>query len=211
MKNIIARFSDFKKFDFKNPLTWTLFVRLFLSIAVSIILLAAFFVVDLRNTSELINAEKKKELELRTSFEAKKRVSMNFDLLKKQYMDAKSKVDVILKQLPSQSEMSVLLTDINQTGINRGLTFDLFKPETEVNQGDLTEQKINIKVSGDYDSLGYFVSDVAALSRLVILSDISLLPMDAKDSNGKITLTATAVTYRLSDKGELPDGKSSKE
>lgn len=95
--------------------------------------------------------------------------------------------------------MDALLTDINQAGLGRGLQFDLFRPGGEVATGVFTEQPIAIKVTGNYDDIGNFASDISQLPRIVTLNDISITP----GAGGVLAMEATAKTYRYLDENEL--------
>ena len=98
--------------------------------------------------------------------------------------------------------MAALLTDINQAGLGRGLLFDLFKPGPEVASGVFTEQPITLRVTGSYDDLGRFASDISMMPRIVTLSEISITP-----STQGLTLDAIAKTYRYLDEDELSSQK----
>jgi len=91
--------------------------------------------------------------------------------------------------------MDALLTEINQAGIGRGLQFELFRPNGEVKTTEMAEVPIAIKLTGSYSDLAAFVSDVAQLSRIVTIGDISLTPGQGKDA-ARMTMEATAKTYR---------------
>ena len=135
---------------------------------------------------------------------AKKRQAINLDIIKKQLLDTQQSFGALLKQLPSKSEMDALLTDINQAGLGRGLQFELFRPGAEVPTGVFTEQPIAIKVTGSYDDLGNFASDVSQLPRIVTLNDIRISPVAATaGAAGTLSLEATAKTYRYLDEAEL--------
>jgi type IV pilus assembly protein PilO len=94
--------------------------------------------------------------------------------------------------------MDALLTDINQAGLGRGLQFDLFKPGAEKMEGAFAEQPITIKVTGNYDDIGKFSSDIAMLPRIVTLNDISIAPL-----NKELSMSATAKTFRYLDPEEM--------
>ena len=55
-----------------------------------------------------------------------------------------------------------------------------------------------------YHQFGAFVSGVASLPRVVIMTmhDISLKPRDAKDGSGSLVLEGTVKTYRYLDEDE---------
>jgi type IV pilus assembly protein PilO len=95
--------------------------------------------------------------------------------------------------------MDELLTDINQAGLGRGLQFDLFRPGPETMKGSFAEQPIAIKVTGNYDDLGKFASDVSMLPRIVTLNDISIV----QGSTGLLTMDAVAKTFRYLDEDEI--------
>jgi len=94
--------------------------------------------------------------------------------------------------------MDALLTDINQAGLGRGLQFDLFRPGAEKVNGSFTEQPIAIKVTGNYDDIGKFASDIAMLPRIVTLNDIAIIP-----AGGVLALDATAKTFRYLEEAEM--------
>jgi type IV pilus assembly protein PilO len=94
--------------------------------------------------------------------------------------------------------MDALLTDINQAGLGRGLQFELFRPGGEtVRDGAFAEQPITIKVTGSYDDIGKFSSDIAMLSRIVTLNEIAINP-----AGGGLSMDAIAKTFRYLDEEE---------
>ena len=151
---------------------------------------------------EALNKVKEEEGQLKETFLNKKRQAINLDLIKKQLTETQESFGALLKQLPSKSEMDALLTDINQAGLGRGLQFDLFRPGAETMNGAFAEQPITIKVTGNYDDIGKFSSDIAMLPRIVTLNDIAIIPI----GNG-LSMDATAKTFRYLDESELASQK----
>jgi type IV pilus assembly protein PilO len=196
---------EFKNIDPKKPGTWPWLVKLasFVAMLFAVVAMGAFF--DWQDQYEGLKQVKQEEEQLRETFLAKKKEAINLDIIKKQLIDTQQSFGALLKQLPSKSEMDALLTDINQAGLGRGLQFDLFRPGGEVATGVFTEQPIAIKVSGNYDDLGNFASDISLLPRIVTLNDISITP-----SAGGLSMDATAKTYRYLDESELAAQKKSK-
>ena len=143
------------------------------------------------------------------------------DIIKKKLMETKQSFDALLKQLPSKSEMDALLTDINQAGLGRGLQFELFRPGAEVITGVFAEQPITLKVTGSYDDVGKFASDIGQLPRIVSLSEIGINPVPAGGNkvpvagvankgweSGQLVMDALAKTYRYLDEEELAAQKA---
>ena len=98
------------------------------------------------------------------------------------------------------------LVDINQAGLGRGLQFELFKPGQVVVKDYYAELPIAIKVSGRYHDVGEFAADIANLSRIVTLHDLSLAPPQ-RDTSGSLVMEATARTYRYLDAAEVAEVK----
>jgi type IV pilus assembly protein PilO len=109
----------------------------------------------------------------------------------------------MLRQLPGKTEVPNLLVDISQTGLAAGLTEKLFQPGSEKSNGFYAELPIKIKLVGSYHDFGRFVSGIAALPRIVTLSDIQISPVDSsKGGYDNLTMDVTAKTYRyIEDQG----------
>jgi type IV pilus assembly protein PilO len=102
--------------------------------------------------------------------------------------------------------MDALLSDINQAGVGRSLQFDLFRPGQLVVRDYYAELPIALKVSGRYHDIGAFASDIAQLSRIVTLNNLSISPR--QDST--LVLETTAKTFRYLDQDEVAAQSKSK-
>lgn len=152
---------------------------------------------------ESLSAGQTEEEGLKSTYTSKKGQAINLETYKKQLVDIKQSFGALLKQLPNKQEMDALITDVNQAGLGRGLQFDLFKPGAETRSEFYAELPIQVKVAGSYHDIAAFTSDVAKLSRIVTLHNISLVP--AKE--GDLAMEATAKTYRYLDEEEVVANK----
>ena len=118
----------------------------------------------------------------------------------KQLEQVQQYVTQLEKQLPSKAEMDALLSDINQAGLGRGLQFELFRPGQSVVKDYYAELPIALRVSGRYHDVGAFAADVANLSRIVTLHNISI---EGSRGSDVLAMEATARTYRYLDATEL--------
>jgi len=162
----------------------------------SVVVAGALF--DWQAQWDSLQAIKQEEGSLKDTFLAKKKEAINLDLIKKQLTETQESFGALLKQLPNKSEMDALLTDINQAGLGRGLQFELFRPGAETINGAFAEQPITIRVTGSYDDLGKFSSDISMLPRIVTLNEISINPATAG-----LSMDAIAKTFRYLDENEL--------
>jgi type IV pilus assembly protein PilO len=189
---------DLKNIDPKNPGAWPWLVKLTAFLAMFLGIVFAGAVLDWQEQWDTLGRVKQEEEKLKETFLEKKKQAINLDIIKKQLTETQQSFGALLKQLPNKSEMDALLTDINQAGLGRGLQFELFRPGAEVVTGVFAEQPIIIKVSGAYDDLGKFASDISQLPRIVTLNNISIVPAAAQ-----LSMDATAKTYRYLDEEEL--------
>jgi type IV pilus assembly protein PilO len=105
--------------------------------------------------------------------------------------------------------MPDLLVDISQTALAAGIVVDLFQPGAEAIKEFYAEKPIQLKMLGTYHQFGTFISGVASLPRVVILTmhDVSLRPASAKPNEapkagGLLTLEGTEKTSRYVDDDE---------
>lgn len=154
----------------------------------------------LSDTHDQFDAEVAKEPALKDDYRNKLGQAVNLSELRKQKLQVEEYVTQLEKQLPGKAEMDALLSDINQAGLGRGLQFELFRPGQSVVKDYYAELPISLRVSGRYHDVGAFAADVANLSRIVTLHDISI---EGNRGAGILVMEATARTYRYLDVTEL--------
>jgi type IV pilus assembly protein PilO len=192
--DLSAMLADLRKVDPNNPGAWPASVRN-LALAVLLLILGGLgYWFQIQPQLTALKAAQAKEPELRQSFESKQRQVANLDAYKGQLRDIQTRFAVMLRQLPSQTEMANLLQDISQTRVATGLEEQVFKPEPEHSKEFYAEAPIRIRLTGSYHQMGDFASGLAALPRIVTLSNISLT--GAKAGEGGLVMDAVAMTYR---------------
>lgn len=191
---------DLRNLNPNKPGEWPWKAKLLAFAAMFVCVLVLGALLDWQGQWEELTMSKEHEGVLKEEFLVKKSQAINLDLMKKQLMETQESFGALLKQLPNKSEMDALLTDINQAGLGRGLQFDLFRPGAEVINGSFAEQPITLKVTGSYDDLGKFSSDISMLPRIVTLNEISIKP-----NGGTLVMEATAKTFRYLDEDEIAE------
>ncbi len=99
--------------------------------------------------------------------------------------------------------MPDLIVDVSQTALASGINNELFQPGAETMLEFYAEKPIALRMVGTYHQFGAFVSGVASLPRVVIMTmhDISLKPRGNGDST--LVLEGTVKTYRYLDEDEV--------
>lgn len=124
---------------------------------------------------------------------------VNFEALLKQREQVLQYVTQLEKQLPSKAEMDALLSDINQAGLGRSLQFELFRPGQVSVKEYYAELPISVRVVGKYHDIGSFAADIASLSRIVTLNNLTV----TAGRDGMLGMDATARTFRYLDTDEI--------
>jgi type IV pilus assembly protein PilO len=200
-------FEDLRSLDMNDVGRWPL---LFRALTVAIIFVAvtagAIYYTVIKQKLPVLEAAQAQEEKLRGAFELKQRKAANFDAYKAQLAEIEQSFGAMLRQLPGKTEVPSLLVDISQTGLAAGLEEELFRPQGELPRDFYAELPITIRLSGTYHELARFVSDVAALPRIVTIHDISLKTPE-KASGGELVMDLTAKTYRYLEDGEEQAGE----
>jgi type IV pilus assembly protein PilO len=194
---------ELNKLDFKTIADWPLGAKIGLLVIGFLAIVAAGWWFLWKPGLEEIEKGQRKEQELRATFTTKKGQAVNLEAYKRQLVDIQQSFGALLKQLPNKQEMDALITDVNQAGLGRGLQFELFKPESESQTEFYAELPIKVKVMGGYHDIAAFTSDVAKLSRIVTLHDISIEP----NKEGVLVMDTIAKTYRYLDEEEIGAAK----
>jgi type IV pilus assembly protein PilO len=191
--------AQFQGLDPKDPSSWPAFPRYALFLVTTVLVVVGLWFFWLTGSDEQLQQEQEKEVKLRADYKTKLAKAVNLDVLKKQREQVLQYVTQLEKQLPSKAEMDALLSDINQAGLGRSLQFDLFRPGQIAVKDYYAELPISIKVSGRYHDIGAFASDIANLSRIVTLNNLTIAPRP----DGALVMDSTAKTFRYLDKDEV--------
>lgn len=192
--------------DVNNMGSWPVVVRGIVVVIVCAAVLVGGYVGVISPKLDQLASVEDKEADLRRSFESKQAKASALDQYKQQMVEIEDSFGVLLRQLPSKTEVADLLSEVSSVGSVNGLSFSLFQPSSERPLEFYAELPINIEVNGEYHQFGRFVSDVAQLPRIVTLHDFTI----AKSRTGSFMMKAEAKTYRYLDEDEIAAGGAKK-
>jgi type IV pilus assembly protein PilO len=175
-------------------------VRLGVIITLCTIIIVAGLWFDTQKQLAKLEDHQKKEIGLKEEFKVKALRAAKLDLYKEQLAEMNATFGALLRQLPEKTDVESLLVDVSQTGLASGLEVNKFKPSVEEKKGFYAELPITLEVIGSFHQMATFISGIAALPRIVTISDMKLEPA-AKDvadeaSSDRLKMSATAKTYR---------------
>lgn len=191
--------AQFRGLRGRHPSLWPLLPRLLCALLVmAIVLLAGWRLLWLAQ-AEALSAAARQEQRLREEFVRNAGRARDLERLRRHRDEVRAQVELLERQLPGRAEMDALLAEINKAGLERGLQFELFKPGKEQLFEYYAELPIDIKLTGSFHALAGFASDVANLSRIVILDRIAI----AAGRETPLSFEGVARTFRYLDGEEL--------
>ena len=191
---------DIHELGTHNIGSWPPAIKVLVGVLVMILVLALGYSISTSEVQSQLDLKREEETALKEQFATKAHRAANLARYTQQLKEMENSFGVLLRQLPSDTEVPGLLEDITRTGLGSGLEFEEIKLLPEVTRPFYIELPIQITVTGTYHDLATFVSGVAGLPRIVTLHDFDLAP--AKPDGGpKLRMSILAKTYRYNDQG----------
>ncbi|WP_414648296.1 type 4a pilus biogenesis protein PilO [Dyella sp.] len=205
---------DLRSLDRNNIGGWPMSVKTFFTVLLFLLIMLVGWYTVINDQQDTLTSLAGKEEQLKQEFAEKQAKSVNLEALQQQLDEMKDMLRQLLRQLPSKTEMPELLVDVSQTALSAGLQQELFQPGTEIPKDFYAEKPIQLKMIGTYHQFGTFISGVASLPRVVILTmhDVSLTPLNPPGKgaepgpNQLLVLQGTVKTYRYLEDSETAEG-----
>lgn len=197
--------SQFRNLNPNEPGQWPALPKIAAWAAAAAAMVVVGWFAVLSDSNDELETARQQEPPLKDTYRNRLAQAVNLSELRKQKLQVQEYVTQLEKQLPGKAEMDALLSDINQAGLGRGLQFELFRPGQVQVKDYYAELPIAIRVSGRYHDVGAFAADVANLSRIVTLQNMSIAPVTGREAPGILAMDATARTYRYLDAAEVAE------
>lgn len=121
----------------------------------------------------------------------------NLERVEQEYAILSDQWKVAQTLLPEENEMPDLLRKVTAAGQQSGVEFELFRPQTPVNQGFYSDNPVEVRIAGGFHQTGVFLSRLANLNRIVNVSQLNMKGIDDQSDTPytvKTELTITAYT-----------------
>lgn len=194
--------------DLEAAGTWPLPLKIAAVILVCLLTAAAWIYFSTQHQLGELEQAEKKEQELKKTFEIRQGKIAHLEEYKQQLIDMEKSFGDMLRQLPDRTEVPELLVDVSQTGLASGLEFELFQPQGEITKEFYAELPINVRVVGNFEEFGRFVSGLASLPRIVTVHNVSIAPRNKEKET--LVMQSVVKTYRYLDDESSPAAKDKK-
>lgn len=196
--------ADIRDIDFNDFGSWPIWFKIAMAAVICVSILFAGYWFIVKDQIADLERHQKQEVSLKKTFLDKKALAINLEAYRQQMKEMQETFGAMLRQLPNKTEVPELLIDITQAGLGRGLQFQLFKPKSRRVADFYAQLPIDLKVRGSYHQLGGFVSDLAALPRIVTVGNLSL---KRPKGSGLLEMSAVISTYHYLDEETIAKRK----
>jgi len=197
---------ELRSLDPRDPGRWPLAFRAgVVGVCFVLLSLLAIYFFVWTDLNPQLESLQNQEDQLRNEYRTKHAKATNLEVYKQQLADIEKSFGAMLRQLPSKTEVESVLVDISQAGLASALDQRLFQPDNEMKKDFYAEKSIKIRFSGSYHQFGQFVSNIAALPRIVTLHDVKIgqATKTAVGGTDQLQMDLVAKTYRYLDDEEV--------
>jgi type IV pilus assembly protein PilO len=177
-------------------------VRVGVLIAVMLLMAGSYHSMVYSGEAEALERLHAQELELQRKLSEVRSITANIDEFEEEIANLEIKLQKVLRQLPNEREIEVLLTDISNLGKTAGIEMKSFRRRKEVVHDFYAEVPIDLEIEGEFHDLARFFDLLAGLPRIVNMGSIEVKV--ARDSLEATVLrvTGTATTFRFVGTGD---------
>jgi len=166
-----------------------------------VLLVLAYFLMIYRDTSNRLEKMRAQEFELQRRLSEVRSVAANLHDFEEEIARLELKLSKVLRQLPDNKELEVLLTDISNAGKKSGIEIKSFKRKDEIEHGFYADVPISIELEGEFHDVARFFDMLAKLPRIVNMGTLKIKVADESLEKTRLRVEGTATTYRFIGKG----------
>jgi type IV pilus assembly protein PilO len=97
--------------------------------------------------------------------------------------------------IPEEKDPQDVLRNLHEMASESLLDIATFKPQAAVSRAQYTEWPIELGVEGGYHDLGRFFDRIAAMPRLMSVSDLQIRTRTKPNGRGTVSVTCVATTF----------------
>ena len=185
---------DLNDLDWSRIGVWPFIAKLILWLIAMAAIGGATYFFLIKDLNADLKREVAEETQLRQTFQQKSFQASRLE----QYRELMSRMEqdfaFLVSQLPEKTQVPGLLDDIDEKGRESGLAIESIKLQPESRSNVYVELPIEVIVTGSYHDFGTFISNVAAMSRIVTLHDLNIEPI--QEGSNELRMSIDAKTYR---------------
>jgi type IV pilus assembly protein PilO len=164
---------------------------------IAALVVAAYYFTIYGAMSEKLAGLRANELELQRKLSEVRSVAANLAAFEEEISNLEVKLSKVLRQLPNEKELEVLLTDISNLAKKSGVEIKAFKRLEEIPHDFYAEVPISIELEGEYHNLGRFFDLMSDLPRIVNMGSMTVKVSKESMDETRLKVTGTLTTFRF--------------
>ncbi len=133
---------------------------------------------------------------LQQSINTKKALVADIEKIKRERAELQQKYSKILERLPEEKEIPRLLRQVATVAGRSGLEVSLFKQKDPVDQELYREIPVELSLTGVYQSLLGFLSQISQIPRIVNVGELHAKAVESPDGRSAITASLVATVFQ---------------
>lgn len=172
-------------------------VRIVLAIIPSVIAIVLVVFLSVMPKNEEVDKLRKEIAEQEKQLSKTKAMAGKLEDLKMQNKRLKANLEKLKEYLPEEEEISSLLKQVSDLGLQAGLDILTWSPSTKQAHpsGIVSAFPVKVNLTGSFHDLGAFFSSLTRLDRIVNVSNISLGGPKIVDGKVILNVAFSAVTF----------------
>ena len=179
--------------DLNDIASWPALAKSLVFSFIMLLIIGLGYYVYIDDSINALNTAKSQENQLKDTLNLKATQAANLPAYKQQMIELQAMLKEQLKQLPNKNEIATLIDDISYLATKDELKISKINWEAEINKQFYTELPMTIQLSGNYNQIGNFISDLASLPRIVVLQNFKM--ESPSESNINIEMSVSTFRY----------------
>lgn len=173
--------------------------KFLIMLSLCLFLIFVGYFIDSRLQLNKIKQSEKKELLLKKNFEAKQQEYETLKHVYKKTQIMQNKLQQMLLQLPTQTNIHDVLENITNIVSQEGLKLVYFKPQEIKIENYFVITPIKLAVLGGYHQMGKFISKVADMNHLILIEDFTLERKEENSDNLTLQLAFNLYSFKVNE------------
>ncbi len=189
-------------------------IYIYIAAGLAVVGLLAAYVIGAYSPLAKRQNERRRELNIKQQeLKAARKLLTQYDEFKERAAQVKLEMYRLQERIPSRPRIAALLKAVTRAATKCNIKEFQFAPQALVAREGFVEQPVRIVVTCGYHQLGMFLSQLAALPRLVNTQDLQITGKEKADETESVTAELTLVTYVFDSRSlhhrEDPEAKKS--
>lgn len=171
-----------------------------IALLLPVVIVALYYPLVWQGKNQTIAALEVEEANLQRELTKARTVAGNLAKFEKEIAELELKLARVVKQLPNEKEIEVLLTDISALVKRSFIEIDTFDRGAEIAHDFYAEVPLQLGLRGEYHRLGQFFEKLASMDRIVNMGSIKVKISKDEEERTILGVSGTATTYRFLNK-----------